>query len=511
MMKLTESSAKGYSTHWQTCLLNLPLWVWAIVTIGVLLRIRQFLCGRSLWNDEAELALNILHRTFGGLLRPLDYHQGAPIGFLLMEKLATVPLGKSELALRAIPFVAGIAALFLFYDVAKQYLIPGAVPLALSLFALSKSVVYYSSEAKQYSTDVLCTLILLGAVFRLSRPTLSQRELLGIGALGVLMIWVSHPASFMLSGAAVSLLVVNLARRRQQEFSRMFWVFAAWAVSFGICYVVSLRSLSHDNSLLGYWEGNLAPHRSSLFVSWVSNSFFAAFENPAPLNSILGAAFFVAGCAQLLRRDKLRLSFLIAPLLALLLASLLHRYPLYGRLLSFLCPILLLVVSEGAIWAFNVARRLSPALGIVLIVLLLAKPAYLAVNALVHPIRPEDIKIAIRYIQSHQQPGERWYAYYGAKYQLSYYAEVDNLPMANVYIGADCGTDAACYAEDLGGFRGSRRLWVLLSHILPHDDTDEGMVLSDQLDRLGTRVTAVDKTGVKVYLCDLSPASTSTK
>lgn len=480
-----------------------PAWACGIIAIGVFLRVAQFACGRSLWDDEAKLALNILQRPFGGLFQPLQYHQGAPIGFLLLEKLATTFAGNSEIALRAIPFVTGIVALFVFYDVAKLYLSPGAVPLALILFSLSRNLVYYSSEVKQYSTDVLVTLILLRAVFKLSTTPLSQRELFAVGALGALAIWFSHPASFVLAGSAVVLIVAKLVHRDKEGLGPMTWVFVAWAASFLTCYMVSLRPLSRDDELSNYWRGNFAPHALSLIVPWLSYNFFAAFENPAPLNSILGAAFFVAGCGQLLRHNRLRCGLLTAPLLALFLASLLHLYPLYGRLLLFLCPILLLLVSEGAVWAYNATHRFSPIFGVAAIALLLAKPLYQAADTLIHPLRPNDIKVGIRDIESHQRLGDRWYVYYGGKYQLSYYAAVYSLSMANVRVGSDCGTDRACYGRDLSELKGRPRTWVLLSHILPCDGGDEGTILVDQLDKIGTRLEAFEASGVKVYLYDL--------
>jgi hypothetical protein len=63
-------------------------WMWPVLILGLGLRLAQY-AGRSLWLDEALLALNIIHRPIGGLFRVLDYHQGAPLGFLLLEKMAT--------------------------------------------------------------------------------------------------------------------------------------------------------------------------------------------------------------------------------------------------------------------------------------------------------------------------------------------------------------------------------------------------------------------------------------
>ena len=74
-----------------------------LILAGVVLRIRQYLTGRSLWADEAMLALNIVERDFAGMFRPLEYDQGAPIGFLLVEKLFNAILGKHEFALRMFP------------------------------------------------------------------------------------------------------------------------------------------------------------------------------------------------------------------------------------------------------------------------------------------------------------------------------------------------------------------------------------------------------------------------
>lgn len=80
---------------------------WALwsssVLAGVLLRYVNFHAARSLWLDEAMLALNVAARSFPELLRPLDYNQIAPPLFLWIERLAVLAGGTSEKALRAWP------------------------------------------------------------------------------------------------------------------------------------------------------------------------------------------------------------------------------------------------------------------------------------------------------------------------------------------------------------------------------------------------------------------------
>lgn len=133
---------------------------WTIIVFGALLRLTQFLSNRSLWLDEAKLALNIVNRSFVQLCKPLDYGQGAPIGFLMLERSALHLFGSGEYALRLFPFLAGMISLLLFYQLAKQSVPTGAVPIPPGLFATSAPLIYYSSEVKQYSGDVAIALLL---------------------------------------------------------------------------------------------------------------------------------------------------------------------------------------------------------------------------------------------------------------------------------------------------------------------------------------------------------------
>src|SRR5262245_56132253 len=79
---------------------------WSIVALGLALRALPWIANRSLWADEAALALNVTRRSFAGLVKPLDFDQGAPIGFLWIEKLATLAFGPGERALRLVPLLA---------------------------------------------------------------------------------------------------------------------------------------------------------------------------------------------------------------------------------------------------------------------------------------------------------------------------------------------------------------------------------------------------------------------
>ena len=66
--------------------------------------------------------------------------------------LPTTPAG------RLFPLVCGIASVFLTCSVAKRYLDPRAVPMAVGMVALGDHLLYYSAEIKQYSCDLMFAL-----------------------------------------------------------------------------------------------------------------------------------------------------------------------------------------------------------------------------------------------------------------------------------------------------------------------------------------------------------------
>lgn len=102
---------------------------WAFVLIAIAVRVGLYLRNRALWLDEVMLAMNVVERSIGELFQPLDYNQSAPLGFLLVAKLATIILGQNDWVLRAVPLAAGIAAAPLFLLTAQRALVSPLAPL----------------------------------------------------------------------------------------------------------------------------------------------------------------------------------------------------------------------------------------------------------------------------------------------------------------------------------------------------------------------------------------------
>jgi hypothetical protein len=95
----------------------------SLVTIGIALRLWQYLADQSMWFDELSIARNISERSLSQLLtQPLGYAQTAPLGFLTAVGISSNVFGPSDLALRVFPLVCRLAVLVLFWRVAARAL-----------------------------------------------------------------------------------------------------------------------------------------------------------------------------------------------------------------------------------------------------------------------------------------------------------------------------------------------------------------------------------------------------
>jgi uncharacterized membrane protein len=80
-----------------------------------------------------------------------------------------------------------------------------AIIAAVILFAFSDRLIYYSSEVKQYSSDVFTFLLLLQVIARtLDRRPFNQDFVL-LAASGTAALGFSHPALFILAGGGCTL------------------------------------------------------------------------------------------------------------------------------------------------------------------------------------------------------------------------------------------------------------------------------------------------------------------
>ncbi|MGC1377226.1 MAG: hypothetical protein WA821_13435, partial [Anaerolineales bacterium] len=519
----------------------------ALILLGVALRLRQYLALRSLWLDEAMLALNIVGRNFWGLLKPLDYNQGGPVGFLLLEKLVVTLLGNSELTLRLIPLLTGCASLLLFALLLRQALGKIGTFTALALFAAGAPSVYYASEVKQYASDVFVALLLLWLAGRIfihevheKHEGLKTKSIL-LAIAGALAVWCSHPALFVLAGIGATLLLRDVARRDTRRLKGTLAMLAVWAASFAALYFVSLRGLAANAYLLDYWAAYFMPLPPWANVAWFPGALQGTLENPVGLGVfwLLPAALMLIGLISLLRRQRCpdgssvahrvegrcpelvegrcpelvegwQFGALLAlTLLAALAASGLREYPFVGRMILFAAPIFLALIGAGvetvAGW-FRRPRWLGNVIAVVIAAFLLYQPLVTAAQNFASPKYSEHIRPTMAWLQANRRPGDVIYVYYWAVPAFRYYAPFYGLAENDFSAGNDHEDNSPGLLAEIDRYKGQKRVWVLFSHVYEKGDYNEKDALLAHLDAIGVRKREFIRPGtsVSLYLYDLA-------
>jgi uncharacterized membrane protein len=446
----------------------LDVLVWVLIGVGVVYRVGRFAMNRSLWLDEIFLANNLIHKTWAGLLGPLDYRQGAPPLFLMAEKLAITVLGPSEMAMRLVSLVGGIAALLLMRAVARRLLGRQAAVVAVALLVFAEPAIYYSAEVKQYSTDLMTTLgVLWVGLWYHERP--DARRAAGLAVVGVVAIYLSHPAVFVLAAVGGALLAHGAYRGERVVLRRTALAVGTWGVAFVPDYLWFLRPLGHDAGLLHHWADGFMPW-STTAGPWVAGAVMAVFSDYATLWMrwpMLGFLVALLGVAVLARR-RVALIVLVGPGLVVLAAAALHQYPFSGRLLLFLVPTAILLMAAAFVEPKD--RRLVAG-QVVLLGLLIA--------GLVHkPISHgrEEIRDVLRDLSAEARAGDVVYVAHGAHAGYAYYRERYPLPAGvSTVNGHDPDDDPEAYAKDLAELPRGGRVWLLFSHTPTGDSADRRM------------------------------------
>ena len=399
------------------------VFLWSVIAVGIALRVTQYLADRSLWGDEGALALNLIQKPVGDLLKPLDYLQGAPTGFLLAEKAIVEVLGDDELALRLVPLACGILSLFLFAAVARRVLEPTGAACPLVLFATADLPVYYSSEVKQYSVDVAATLVLFYGALAIDWRTARAWQVGLAGVAAGVVVWFSHAALIVLPALALALLVTYALSRDTRAFRAVLAASAVGGIPAAAAYLVNHKR---------------PQRRQRCGVQRVRGRGWARSIGRSTPRSLACVCRAGRGCAYSYRSRshclcaRRNCSHTSQPAAgphghnahcATLVASTLDLYPFGSRFILFLVPFFLLLVGAGLEVLMRPQSRAAPFGVFADVLLVLSYPIARAATNLVNPPGHEELKAVLGEVQARWQPGDALYVWYQSQYPFRYYAE----------------------------------------------------------------------------------------
>jgi 4-amino-4-deoxy-L-arabinose transferase-like glycosyltransferase len=488
-----------------------------IVLVGALLRLRRYLQDRGLMHDDAQLASNIFSRSLAQLLRPLDIGgQAAPAGFLILQKCSVLLFGHGERAIRLVPFVAAVIVLPLFFLTIRKIAGNRTATISAALLALAEPLVRYSAEAKQYSTDVLWTTVVLALALSADGPG----PLAILAVAGAVLLWFSHPLLFVLGGVGLTLLIKHLHARRYDLARIDVAIGIAWLASFALNYLLISRYYVSSDFLQTYWQKQsaFAPVPDSVRgILWYPKTLASLFnyplgilpsdhsQNAARIIASVAVAAFLFGCFVMGRRWKRTLGFMILTILLALAASAVHRYPFDERLTLFCAPLIILPLAFALgidWWWRSVARSIF---WILICAVLFVYPVYIQAKYAVHPEVRYDAKPAMSYVKEHWKQGDSLYLHWGSDVLGAYYLNADpalNIAGASLVKGVFEPNPTARrerYAHDLLQLQGRARVWVVFSM----DPARDRPVIEQILNARGSLLDHKQFNGSTVDLYDL--------
>jgi hypothetical protein len=490
---------------------------WSLIVIGIVFRLRQYFVNRSLWSDEACLALNLVNRTLSGLTRPLDYVQGAPIGFLFIEKLFIIIFGNKDYILRIFPLISGILAIYLIYRISRKYIGTAGI-FAVLLFSLNWQLIYYSSEVKQYSSDVMIALLLVYLSGNCLGGSARLKDFALLGLAGMVAIWISHPSIFFLAGIGLALILEKIIRK---DYAPLAWILAlgiAWIAAFGIEYLVSLRYLIANDDLQGYWMKAFMPMPPWSNPNWFVKTYYSLiYMSVSRTDLILAIIFpvlFFIGSLSLWVRYRNFAVIIISPFFMALAASALQKYPLKDRFMLFLVPLVLLIISEGLGRIYLFFAKCDRKLAVIFYAIPALVILWLSIPGVFHnfmaPYKGEDIKPVMGHIKENRTQDDIVYVFHSSIYAFNYYAPFYDLDTGNIIRGID-GPKRKLVLEqffnDVEALRGNSRVWFIFSAVLDCGgcEGDKQQFYLDYLDSLGVRMDSFNAPGANGYLYNLSP------
>jgi hypothetical protein len=345
----------------------------ALLLLGAFCRLARYGLQFPYWGDEASLCINFLGRGYGGLTRQLEGYQIAPLLFLWGELTAYRLLGPSELALRLLPLLAGLASLGLFWHLAWATLGPRAAVLAVGLLAVARWPVTMCATVKPYTFDLFFSLALLAAaVHHLRRPRrVGWLALLAL--LAPVAVLASYPAAFVAGG--VSLVLLPSAWRGRRDVRLWFAAYNLLLLgAFLAGYLVVGRAQLGPATdkvncyMQDYWRDGFPPGDPWSVPAWLlaanSGRLMAYPIGDANGGSAVTLLLFLAGAWRLGRRRRRGLLGLcLLPFALNLLAAALRLYPYAGccRVSQHLAPAICLLAGSGWAWLLDLAvRRTRP-------------------------------------------------------------------------------------------------------------------------------------------------------
>ena len=459
-----------------------------VLIVGVGLSIIQFIYNRNIFYDEAYVSYRLVTRDFSELMKTSG-DLVLPMLFLTIQKLLTLIIPYTELALKIFPFASYFAALYFFIKLVKSIgLKQWVVVAAVAFFVFNLTTIRYATEIKQYMTDVFVASALFFYTLKDYVDFKKKALILSIG--GVIAIFLSHIAVIVLATSATILL-----DRTHQEFKNLKYlliIFAVWLSSFAINYFVFLNNaIAYDPAVKDWFMKqcfmpvDIFSEAFSSFFVLQYNEIFKSYFKFGEVGFFVLPVLIILGVINLLIKRKYDLLLLFfVPLFIHLTISAMQLYPIANRLILYMMPGFIIMIVSGLQFIselFKVQRH-----SISEIALMTIFPVFLLLSfpRSNYPFKINNIKESMRYIGQNQVEGDTVILYWRVTdiYRFYHATESDLAPLPYIFINHSYTKNVTGYNKKLKNQKG--RKWLLHTNLTPNEHKD----LKRQLKTMGAKI-----------------------
>lgn len=421
--------------------------------VGIGLRLYFYFQNYSFNMDEAALAVGIIRKKsyLDILFSGLNSITIAPYGMLLVSKVIIDVFGTSEAAFRAFPLLCSLISIPLFYYFAKKYLkTTYSILLAIFLFSIAPMLVQYSFFFKQYSTDVLATLVIFVFIDKFLRS--EKIKILPAALLGAVFIWFSLPAIFVLAALGSFYMFIYLKKRENTNLYKLIGIGFIWIISFSLLFFLIKRNEMQDfNFLQNSWKNLEAFMPVPFNIEWFLTTLFLVVKDIFNVKNILVSVslgvLMITGSFLFIHKEKINSLLVFLPVFFALLASAGRFYPFMDRHILYLVPIFIILIAKN----LDIFEKFNLKLTVKNILFILISAGFLFVIGEMHPRTDHNMDTVYKFIKNNEQQGDFIYIRFVQSYSFPYdkdkYAFGDNISYGGNYLAGKQSLNDYCSRE----------------------------------------------------------------
>lgn len=331
----------------------LQYFAFALILLGIVVRIVVLIHNRDLIIDEANIARNVFERGFVDLAKPLSYEQYAPPVFMWVLKIMTAFFGFSELGLRLYPLLSGVCLLVMMYLLIKEFTSIKTAWYPVGMLVVSYTMIRYSTEVKQYMCDALIVLSLIYLAIKIEMGSFSKTRFFFIWfIIGSIAIWSSMPSVFLLSGIGAFYFFKAIGEKNWKNAGVIVGVSFAWLLQFAFYYFTILKPQIDSNYLQNYHQEYFLFATPSNKGEWIHNFTVVndLIKHAVGFNhyvNVINIILIFSGAVLFFLRSKAKSLLILVPIVLTLIAAALNQFSLIPRVAIFIMPLFLVLACIG--------------------------------------------------------------------------------------------------------------------------------------------------------------------